>query len=179
MDSRDSRYNIPISLHHTQSASTIPHYNNNFNSPHFNINMNGHTHHVGGHSTQGQNQSFNNLNLKQIYNQPNGAYQSVGYVPTGNIYQQQQQYGSINSGQFNGNQGNISQMSQNFGVGQQGSTQFGHLNNNQHQQNNNFAQLTAMSNQHNLNPSNMPLGGYHNQGYGSHTTQPQNPAKKT
>ena len=25
-----------------------------------------------------------------------------------------------------------------------------------------------MSNQQNLNPTNMPLGGYHNQGYGSH-----------
>lgn len=141
--------------------------------------MNGHTHHVGGHHTHGHGQNFNNLNIKQLYNQSHAPYQSVGYVPTNNMYQQQQQYGSMYGGQFNGQQGSMLQIDQNFGLGQQGSIQYGHLNNQHYQQNNNFASLTAMSNQQNLNPSNMPLGGYHNQGYGSHTPSQQQPAQKT
>lgn len=175
-DSGDVRYNIPMSLHHTQSASNIPHYN----SPHFNINMNGHTHHVGGHNNQSQPQSFNHANLKQLYSQPqqHNPYQSVGYLPTNNMYQQQQ-YNSLyngQAGQFTHNQqGSMGQMGQNLSINQQSSTNFSHINT--HGQNNNFGSLNTMSNQQNLNPSNMPLGGYHNQGYGSHGGHSQ-PAQK-
>jgi hypothetical protein len=142
--------------------------------------MNGHTHHVGGHHSQLQNQSFNNLNLKQLYNQPHAPYQSVGYVPTNNVYQQQN-YNSMYHGQFgHGQQGSMAQIGQNLGLGQQSSTQFGHMHQQHHQQNNNFGSLNIMSNQQNLNPSNMTLGGYHNQGYGSHnnTQESQKPVQK-
>ena len=166
-DSADMRYNIPMSLHHTQSASNIPHYN----SPHFNINMNGNTHHVGGPHAPVNGHYGGNVNMKPIYNQPvqQSPYQSVGYLPTNNSYQHQQ-YGSMYHGQnghYVNGQSSMGQMGQNYGTNQQNSTHLGHVN----QQNNNFASLNLMSNQQNLNPSNMSLGGYHNQGYGSHAAQ--------
>lgn len=64
---------MPPVLHHTHSASSIPHYT----SPPFNVNLNGHQHHIGGH----QGGYVNNVNIKQVYPQNSNPYQSVGFIP--------------------------------------------------------------------------------------------------
>ncbi len=124
--------------------------------------MNGHVHHVGGHQVDC---NYNNgLNFKQLYNQPQNPYQSVGYIPhQPTVHHPHQQYNSFNYGAQNHYGQNSLGMNQNFNL---------HQNSTSYQHNHNF-QLNYMSNQNqtNLNPSHQSLGGYHNQGYGSHTGQ--------
>lgn len=166
----------------------MPHHS----SPHFNINMNGHTHHVGGinqHQTNGQ--YGNTLNFKQLYNQPvqqQNPYQSVGYLPVNPpiVYNQpQQQYNSLYpmaSNQFvaeSVQQNSMGGQQQNYGL-----NQYAQQNSSQYNTNNNYSSSSASINlmstptpnqQPSMNPSHQSLGGYHNQGYGSHTGQQQQP----
>ena len=172
-DSGDLGLKVPTMLHHTQSASSIPRTESH-HSPHFNVNLNGHTHHVGGHHAP------STLNLKQMYNNPNpNPYQSVGYIPTQqqfinqpfnpnpypqphNPYIQPQSQYSMNT--------NIPHLSY-----QHQQNSFSHQNYLSQNSNNNLSFNQLMSNQQqqqNLNPHNQQLGGYHNQGYGSHAGQP-------
>lgn len=149
------RYNPPNN-HHSQSMSSIPLHS----PPHYSVNMNGHAHHVGGPQA-----SYGNaLNFKQLYNQ--NPYQSVGYIPAQNQFYPTQQYNSVYNNQ------NSQFMQQNsIGNGQNFSL---HQNSIPHYQNNNLSLNTnLMSNpkQQDLNPHAQTLGGYHNQGYGSHSVQ--------
>lgn len=140
------KYDVPNVLHHAHSASSIPHYT----SPPFNVNMNGHQHHVGGN----QGVYGNNLIFKQLYQQGQNPYQSVGFIPAPNQpFNPNQQYNSIGIGQ-------------NYGFPQSPNSPY--LPNNNLPANTNYM---SNSNQQNLNQQAQTLGGYHNQGYGSHTGQ--------
>ncbi len=129
--------------------------------------MNGHSHHVGGH----QSGYGNMLNLKQLYthnhNQNQNPYQSVGYIPAQNqVHTSNQQYNPVyanQSSQFT--QQNSIGIAQNFNLQQ---NSIPHYQNNHLSTNSNYM---SNQNQQNLNPHAQTLGGYHNQGYGSHSGQ--------
>lgn len=154
-------YKLPPTLHHTQSASSIP--NTHF-SPHFNVNMNGHNHHVGGHYVGYNNNQNGVYNPMGIHNQH--PYQSIGYIPSPqqSLYTHHQTYNTQYPQQPYGIN-NISHLGQNQAV-------MGVNNINQYQSTNNnnylYNTMSNQANQGNLNPQNQTLGGYHNQGYGSH-----------
>jgi hypothetical protein len=164
-------------LHHTHSASSIPnsaHYNN----PHFNVSMNGHVHHVGGgHGLYNLGGTFNPYGVHN----PN-PYQSSNYIPTHQTpfynqshQQQNPQYQQYGMNHFNQNQNQPIMNGNNLYQQQTPINQFNTTNTNN---NNNFA-YNQMSNQgqqnqqQHLNPQHQTLGGYHNQGFGSHQQQGQ------
>jgi len=155
-----SKYNVPPTLHHTHSATSIPHYT----SPPFNVNVNGHQHHIGGH----QQAYGNTLNFKQLYTQAPNPYQSVGFIPGPNQpYNPNPQFNSMY-----GNQNNQFINPNSIGIGQN----YGYPSspNSPYLPNNNFSlNINPMSNpnQKDLNPHAQTLGGYHNQGIGSHSGQ--------
>lgn len=139
--------------HHSHSLSSIP-LNS---SPHYNINMNGHLHHVGGnHLNTGM------ISFRQSYNQ--NPYQSVG-----NISQYNQQY-PINH-QYNSlSHHNLMQQNTNIGIPQNFTLQ---NSSTPQYQNSNFTPINQRMSHpnHDLNPYGQQLGGYHNQGYESHSGQ--------
>lgn len=149
-------HNVPNTMQHAHSASSIPHYS----SPHYNVTMNGHTHHVGGNQLVNGNQ----LNFKQLYTQTQNPYQSMGCIPAQNQTYSHNQYNSVYTNQNNHflpqNSTGISH--QNFSLNQNSIPPY---QNNSFSLNSNFM---SNQNQQNLNPHGQSLGGYHNQGYGSH-----------
>lgn len=124
--------------------------------------MNGHHHHVGGH----QGGYGDTLNFKQLYTQAQNPYQSVGFIPgPQQPFNQNSQYNSMYGNQNNQfiNQNSIG-IGQNYGYQQSPNSPY--------IQNNNFSLNNhLMSNRQNLNPHGQTLGGYHNQGIGSHAGQ--------
>lgn len=110
----------------------------------------------------------NNLNFKQLYPQVQNPFQSFGNIPVPNQpYNPAQQYNAMYGHQNNQfmNQNSIG-MGQNYGYQQAPNSPY--LPHNNLQFNNN---IMSNPNQHNLNPQGQTLGGYHNQGYGSHIGQ--------
>lgn len=162
----DSGLIYPPTLQHTHSASLIPH--THYDAPHYSINMNGHNHHVGGHQVIGST-----LGLAGIYNQPqNGQncnlYQSVGYIPGSLQTYNQQEYNKggylANNQNQNQNANSLNTNANNLNSQPNNNLSFGRLMSNQNQN----------QNQQTLNPQSQSLGGYHNQGYGSHQSSHQN-----
>ncbi len=107
------------------------------------------------------------LNFKQLYTHNQNPYQSVGYIPAQNLaYNSNHQYSPVY-----GNQSNQFTQQNSIGIGQNINLQ---QNSIPHYQNNNLtsnSNFMSSPNQQNLNPHAQTLGGYHNQGYGSHSVQ--------
>lgn len=124
-----------------------------------NANLNGHhqQHHFGG-PQQGHG---NILDFKLLYTQVQNPYQSVGFIPAPNQpYNPNLQYNSLYA-----NQNSIG-IGQNYGYPQNPNSPY--LSNNNFSLNTN---LMSNPNQQNINPHAQTLGGYHNQGIGSHSGQ--------